>query len=454
MFTFVQIIDKMKAISPFLFIGIFCFSMIAHAQNYVKTYTGTGYPGLLNGALAIAKFNAPFGMCMDKNRNIYVADKDNNCIRKISADGIVSTYAGAKTAGYVDGPAADARFKEPASMCVDSIGNLYVCDFGNHRIRKITPDGMVSTIAGSGVGGYANGQGTAAKFNCPRGICRDNKGNLYIGDSWNHRIRKITPDGMVSTYAGGGDTIGVQSVGHYRDAPDTLARFYTPCEVKIDAQKNIYVADAYTHRIRKIDSNRVVSTVAGSGFIGQQTGGFEDGAANQARFNVPTSVFVAHDGALYVGDGINQRVRKISNGTVSTFAGTGNSGFEDGIDTAASFDFPRAVVEDASLGLFYVIDYNNHAIRSIGAQNTTKVNKLAVTTLEVWPNPVQKTLNIRGLETGNNELLLTDIAGKTFLQKQVQANEISVNLPELPKGLYVLKVIHAQAVSTVKILVD
>ncbi len=135
---------------------------------------------------------------------------------------------------------------------------MYVSDFINQRIRKISNDMEVTTIAGSGQAGYLEGPADEAKFNYPRGICLDDTGNIYIGDSWNHRIRKISTDGIVSTWAGGGTTIGVQSVGDYVDASDTAARFYTPCEVSIDQFNNIFVADAYNHRIRKIDPTRMV----------------------------------------------------------------------------------------------------------------------------------------------------------------------------------------------------
>lgn len=444
----------MKATRLFICVGILAYSLAAHSQNYVKLYAGTGTSGLVNGPIEQAKFSSPFGMCMDKNRNIYVADNGNNCIRKITPDGIVSTYAGTRTAGYVDGVLAQARFRAPTGVCADSAGNLYVSDFENHRIRKISADGQVTTIAGSGTAGFANGQGAAAQFNYPRGICRDATGNLYVGDSWNHRIRKITPNGFVSTYAGGGDTIGVQSVGHYKDAADTAARFYTPCEVKIDAQNNVYVADAYTHRIRKIDANRMVTTVAGSGDIGQQTGGFQNGDADQARFNVPTTVFIAQDGSLYVGDGINQRVRRINNRQVSTFAGSGETGFVDGIDTAAQFNFPRAIVEDSTLDVFYVVDFNNQSIRSIGKQMSNAIANHQNRSLQVFPNPSKDRIAVNGLVDGQNELAILDLSGKQVFAQTVFASEVGIPLPALSPGLYIVKVISRQGLSLAKLVIE
>ena len=186
-----------------------------HAQNYVTTYAGDGVSGLVNGDTAVARFKAPFGICIDKNENLFLADQDNHCIRMITHDGIVSTYAGTGIAGYADGPDSTAQFNSPIDVCVDEAGNVYVSDFGNQYIRKISAAGMVSTVAGNGIPGYVDGPAATAEFNYPRGICIDPSGNLYIGDSWNHRIRKIDSSGEVSTYAGGGNSFGVQSVGDY-----------------------------------------------------------------------------------------------------------------------------------------------------------------------------------------------------------------------------------------------
>ena len=301
-----------------------------YSQNYVTTYAGTGSPGFVNGDTSVASFNKPFGICIDPEGNIYLADAYNHCIRKIGIDGQVSVFAGTGSAGYLDGPADEARFNQPINICLDEEGNMFVSDFINQRIRKVSSEMEVTTIAGSGQAGYLEGPAAEAKFNYPRGICLDDTGNIYIGDSWNHRIRKISTDGIVSTWAGGGTTIGVQSVGDYVDASDTAARFYTPCEVSIDQYNNIFVADAYNHRIRKIDPTRMVSTIAGSGESGPDGGGFQNGIGTEAMFKVPTACHVSLTGSIYVGDGENQRVRKITtDNIVSTFAGSGETGFEN-----------------------------------------------------------------------------------------------------------------------------
>ncbi|MCD4729587.1 MAG: hypothetical protein K8R74_03225, partial [Bacteroidales bacterium] len=333
--------NHLPTLSILLFVN-FLFIADISGQNYVTTYAGTGSPGFVNGDTSIASFNKPFGICIDQIGNLYLADAYNHCIRKISIEGIVSTYAGTGQAGYLDGDTSEAKFNQPINICLDEDGNMYVSDFLNQRIRKISSDMIVSTIAGTGIAGYQNGNASEAQFNYPRGICLDDTGNIYIGDSWNHRIRKISIDGIVSTWAGGGNTIGVQSVGDYVDASDTAARFYTPCELSIDQYNNIFVADAYNHRIRKIDSGRMVSTIAGSGGFGPNGGGFQNGPGDQARFDTPTALQVILDGSVFVGDGANNVLRQIgTDNMVTTFAGSGESGFLNGPDTLAQFNFPR-----------------------------------------------------------------------------------------------------------------
>jgi sugar lactone lactonase YvrE len=411
-----------------------------HAQNFVTTYAGTGSPGFVNGDTSIASFNKPFGICIDQEGNLYLADAYNNCIRKISTDGMVSTYAGNGIAGYLDGPATEAKFNQPINICLDEAGNMYVSDFLNQRIRKISSDMMVTTIAGSGIAGLFDGPSDQAKFNYPRGICLDDTGNIYIGDSWNHRVRKISLNGIVSTWAGGGTTIGVQSVGDYVDAGDTAARFYTPCELSIDLSNNIFVADAYNHRIRKIDPAGMVTTVAGSGESGPNAGGFQDGPAEQAMFKVPTACYMSLTGSIYVGDGQNQRVRKIStDGIVSTFAGSGDTGFENGPDSLATFDFPRGCVMDYQAHRLYVVDYNNHAIRIIHLTDITGLfDNDFEDKFDIFPNPSGNKIQISGIiEQSDLTLRIFNACGQMVKElsglKELPA---LLNISDLETGIY------------------
>jgi len=307
--------------------------------------------GFAMGTGAAARFNTPRGVAVDTSGNVYVADAGNHRIRKVTAAGEVSTLAGS-TAGFANGTGAAAQFNQPTGVAVDTSGNVYVADSLNHRIRKITVDsngvGGVSTLAGSGTVGFAEGTGTAAWFNTPRGVAVDGSGNVYVADSLNHRIRKITAAGEVSTLAGN-DTRG------FRDGAS--AQFNQPHGVAVDSDGNVYVADAGNDRIRKITANGVVSTLAGG-----DTEGSEDGAS--ARFNVPNGVAVGTSGNVYVADLGNHRIRKITTvRVVSTLAGS-TAGFVEGIGAAARFDQPHGVAVDSD-GNVYVADSKNHRIRKL-----------------------------------------------------------------------------------------
>lgn len=214
--------------------------------GYVSTVAGDGDAGFADGTGEAARFNNPIGLAVDGGNNVYVADSYNNCIRKITPDGSVSTLAG-QEGGFADGQGSAARFNDPVDVAVDGGGNVYVADRGNHCIRKVTPDGQVSTLAGNGIPGYAEGTGEAAQFDNPYGVASDKSGIVYVGDSYNHRIRKITPDGTVSTIAGDG-TPG------FADGPGVAAQFDEPRGVALDPGGDfLFVADRNNRRIRKID---------------------------------------------------------------------------------------------------------------------------------------------------------------------------------------------------------
>ena len=233
------------------------------------------------------------------------------------------------SSGYTDGTGTSAKFYNPTGVAVDGAGNVYVADLSNHRIRKITTSGVVSTLAGSGTSGYTDGTGTSAKFSYPTGVAVDGAGNVYVADLFNHRIRKITTSGVVSTLAG--------SASGYADGTGTSAQFSYPTGVAVDGAGNVYVADYNNHRIRKITTSGVVSTLAGSG-----TPGYTDGTGTSAKFSSPTGVAVDGAGNVYVADYNNHRIRKITtSGVVSTLAGSGKAGYTDGTGTSAKFYYPK-----------------------------------------------------------------------------------------------------------------
>lgn len=224
-------------------------------SGVVSTLAGTT-SGFEDGPVSSAKFSDPFDVALDDLGNVYVTEIEQNRIRKISPGGVVSTFAGSNLEGYADGEGANAQFFYPLGMAIDASGNVYVADSANNKIRKITPDGMVSTFAGS-AGGFADGIGTAAQFKSPHDIEIDASGNLYVADTGNHSIRKITPEGVVNTLAGTG-TDG------FWDGTGPLSKFNWPNGLAIDAFGNVYVADTKNNKIRKITPEGMVSTVAGS----------------------------------------------------------------------------------------------------------------------------------------------------------------------------------------------
>ncbi len=266
----------------------------------VSTVAGTGPAGFIDGPGNAARFNTPTGVAVDGQGNVYVADTENQRIRKISPAGVVSTLAGTGTAGFMDGPGNGALFNRPQGVAVDGQGNVYVADTDNQRIRKISPAGIVSTLAGTGTAGFMNGSGNTATFDSPVGISLTAQGNVYVADVTNHLIRSISPAGAVSTLAG-------NHLFGFVNGPAGSASFNSPTGVAVDAQGNAYVADLANSSIRKISLTNEVTTFAGGGVAG-----FVDGAGTAARFDSPNGVAVDGQGNVYVADTENQRIRKIA----------------------------------------------------------------------------------------------------------------------------------------------
>ena len=317
----------------------------------VSTFAGSGAAGAIDGMGTVASFTNPYGISVDASGIIYIAD--NKKIRKITSAGMVTTLAGSGISGATDGTGIAASFNDPYGVAVDASGNVYVADQSNHKIRKINPSGVVSTFAGNGIAGATDGSGIGASFNFPRGVTVDASGNIYVADNGNNKIRKITSSGVVSTLAGNGN-VGAA------DGNGTTASFSTPDAVAVDATGNVYVADEVNNKIRKITPSGVVSTLAGSG-----TAASTDGIGTIASFNHPGGIAIDASGNVYVTEFLTNKIRKISQaGVVATLAGSGANGSADGIGSAASFSSPVGVTVDA-LGNVYVADDGNNKIRKI-----------------------------------------------------------------------------------------
>ena len=326
----------------------------------VSTFAGlAGNDGSANGTGSTARLSFPSALAVDSANNIYVADTGNSTIRKITPARLVSTFAGlAGSTGSANGTGSTARFSFPSALAVDSANNIYVADTHNSTIRKITPARLVSTFAGlAGSIGSANGTGSAARFNFPSGVAVDRAGtgNIYVGDTGNFTIRQITPAGVVTTLAGSpGMTGGTDGAG-------SAARFENLEGMAVDSAGNIYVADTDPSTIRKITPGGVVSTFAGS----LAKAGSQNGTGSAARFNLPTDVAVDSSNNLYVADSNNCTIRKITPAAgVTTLAGLASAGHTNGTGSAARFDFPDGVAVDTT-GKIYVADAVESAIRKI-----------------------------------------------------------------------------------------
>ncbi|HWA28885.1 MAG TPA: immunoglobulin domain-containing protein [Lacunisphaera sp.] len=339
------------------------FQGVVASRSVVTTFAGTvGSPGSLDGTGSGAMFASPGDAVLDSAGNLFVVDTLNYTVRKVTPAGAVTTFAGAaRQAGSTDGPGDLARFASPRAIAIDAADNLYVADTGNHTIRKITPAGLVTTLAGSaGQSGSTDGAGTAARFTSPQGIGVKSDGSVYVCDTGNRTIRKIATTGLVSTYAGSPGVSG--SVGGAVSA----ARFRTPAGMAIDPAGNIYIADTTDRTIRRITPSNIVITMAGSGLAA----GTQDGTGTAARFTAPTDITLDGAGNFHVTDGSG--IRKITTGAtdylVTTIAGNpvlpGDPA--EGSGMSVLFRNPSGLTMDGA-GVVYVVDSGNNQIRKISA---------------------------------------------------------------------------------------
>lgn len=354
------------------------------AAGNITTFAGTGTPGLVNGNIAEAQFNNPLGIAVDDNNNVYVSDNLNFVIRKIDIFGNVSTYAGTGERGYVNGNSASAQFDYLNYMCFDNAMNLFVADPNNNVIRKIDPQGNVSTFVGSGKIGFSDGTGVSAELSFPIAIAYDKINDVfYVSDQGNSAIRKVLPDGSLTTYAGTG------KIGH-ADGLGQNAQFYFPKGLTVDNAGNVYVAGRFDYTVRKIDMQGNVSTVAG---IPHSSGNIS-GEPAVAKFGKPIDVVMASDGNLLVADWVNNTIRKIE------------------LPLTASI--------------------NNNSKNVVG--------------MHIYPNPfsTSTTIKLSGtIGTGPISFLMYDVSGKEIKVKSaVSDQQIQVEKRDLTNGIYFYKLLQ------------
>jgi uncharacterized protein (TIGR03437 family) len=337
----------------------------ARSQGTMTTVAGTGATTFSGdgGAANAAALNHPRGIAIDASGTMYIADVDNYRVRKVTPTGIISTVAGTGAMGASGdgGLAISAMFSDSMGVAVDGSGNLYIADSGNRRIRKVTPDGIVTTMVGIGVQGFSGdgGPATSAAVNRPTSLFIDSAGVLYFADSSNQRIRRVGTDGIITTVAGNGKD-GFSGDG----GPAVSASMSFPLGLTKDAAGNLYFADGNNNRIRKVTPGGIISTFAGGG--AGKFGG-DGGPATSASLNIPSDVAFDLGGNLYVADSGNNRVRKIdTSGTISTVAGTGVDGFggDGGPASSAVLNYPWGVFANAE-GAVFIADRVNSRIRSI-----------------------------------------------------------------------------------------
>lgn len=328
-------------------------STLSSVTGEVTTFAGGVTGGYGDGLGTAALFRNPMGIATDANGNLYVSDSFNNRIRKIAPDGTVTTIAGNGNAGYdtAEMPAADAEFYGPQGLAVDAQGNIFVADFGNNVIREITTTGMVKTVAGNGTAGYADGAAlTAAEFKGPTAVALDQSGNIFVADRDNNMIRKITSAGVVSTVAGT-KTPGYVN-GTVNTTTGTYASFRDPSGLVVDAQGNIFVADMGNSAIRKITSAGVVTTIAG-------------GPGQTTLLGDPIGISMDSQGNFFITDVSGRIIELTSAKVLYDLAGSANvAGFADGSGTAARFSAPQGICITPS-GSIFVADFNNNRIRKV-----------------------------------------------------------------------------------------
>lgn len=436
-----------------LFIGFAVNAPIARAQ-VISTFAGTGASGYSgDDTLATyAMLNGPSAVAVDGPGNVYIADRNNNVVRKVSTTGIITTFAGTDVAGYSGngGAATAAMLNQPYGLVADAAGNVYISDYGNNVIRIVnSASGIINTYAGTGIAGYSGNGGLAdaAQLNGPEGMAMDDSGSLYIADAGNNVIRKINSLGYISTIAGN------NTAGYSGDnSAATAAQLHLPSGVAVDAFHNVYIADGFNNVVRKVtDSNGIIVTYAGDHTAGY---GGDGGAATAAQLSFPSSISLDMAGSLYIADQGNNVIRRVDSlGLISIFAGTRTPGYtgDNGLPTNAELNAPNAVYADG-WNRIYIPDYNSNVVRIVRQGNAGVVAANILPRIKTYPNPAtgMLTVEIPGI-AGNAKISVTDALGNVIITKCSTTQKTIIDLNNLSAGNYFIKVVNGNKTYTNKV---
>lgn len=405
----------------------------------ITTVAGNGQYGSTGDKdyAAYATLNTPAGLAADGRGNLYISDQMNNKIRKIDAYGVMTTIAGHGSAGISGdgGPASAAKVSWPGDMTLDKYGNLYFADCANHRIRKIDTAGIISTVAGNGVPGFAgdSAMATDARLNNPKGVALDDEGNIYIADQLNNRIRKVTTQGYIFTVAGGGDTAFLDGgVNAFR------VKLNHPYGVAVAKDGSIYIGDTYNNVIRKVGTDSMVTKIAGSS-TGLGGYGGDNGGAWDSRVSHPVSFKLDRKGDLYFADMENNRVRKLemATGIMRPIAGNGSSGSAQNGDGGPALDAqiyrPTAIALDSADNV-YVAEGTNR-VRYVYLAAPFKSS-----TITIFPNPCDKNTNIflPSVYEEIAHIFVVDAAGRRVTEMVGPTNKY-INVPFNATGYYTIQ---------------
>ncbi len=439
-------------------------SQSLHAQFIINTIIGSGVSGFSGdgGPATTADIHTPHGIFVSPSGEVYFSDINNYRIRKSTTStlsGTITTVAGNGTAGFSGdgGPATAAQVNQVFDLIVDGSNNITFTDQNNNRVRTVSAAGVINTIAGTGISGFSGdgGQASAATFRKPTGIAQDGSGNLYIADQYNHRIRKITPAGIISTFAGTG------TIGHTGDGgPATAATFSYPNFLSVDFSNNLLITDNGNHCIRAINlSTNVITAFAGTGAAGFSGDG---GPATAATLQYPGGTSTDQSGT-YIADNVNNRIRRVAGGTITTVVATGTAGFsgDGGPATAARISSP---VDVATYRTAVVIsDLGNNRIRKAGSpsqfkqarQSTGLPNANDEISISMTPNPNNGVFTIQytSKDPSQGHAVITDISGRKMDDFMLEPNTTKNMSMNLEAGMYLLTIYNGSKESYVKFVV-